>query len=400
MKVLQINSVCGIRSTGRICTDIADILHKHGDECKIAYGRYEVPEQYQKFSVKISSDFDVNCHAAMSRIFDNAGFCNKRSTEKFIGWVKEYNPDIIHLHNIHGYYINIEILFKYLAEANKPVIWTLHDCWAFTGHCAYFSASGCDKWKTGCEHCQLKKEYPTSVMFDKSKTNWMKKNKLFTSVKNMSIITPSEWLASLVKQSYLGKYSVDVINNGIDLDIFKPTKSDFRKKNNLEGKKIILGVASIWDARKGLDDFIKLSKIIDDSYRIVLVGLAEDQIKMLSDNMIGITKTNSTKELAEIYTAADVFVNFTYEDNYPTVNLEAQACGTPVITYNTGGSIESVPNENIIEQGDIESFVKMTSYKCFDKEIIADKFDKIKKFNEYIEKYKELEGNTHDKIIL
>ena len=387
MKVLQINSVCGIRSTGRICTDIADILQQQGHDCKIAYGRCEVPEKYQKYAVKIGSDFDVNCHAIMSRIFDNAGFKSKKVTEKFIKWIKKYDPDIIHLHNIHGYYINIEILFRYLAEADKPVIWTLHDCWAFTGHCSYFSASGCEKWKTGCEHCQLKKEYPTSNVCDRSRINWAKKSELFTSVKNMNIITPSEWLADLVKKSYLGKYPVSVINNGIDLDIFKPTKSDFRKKNCLQDKKIILGVASIWDARKGFDDFIKLSKVIDDSYRIVLVGLAEDQIKMLSDNMLGITKTNSTKELAEIYTAADVFVNFTYEDNYPTVNLEAQACGTPVITYNTGGSVESVPDENIIEQGDIKAFLNMASYKFFDNQSIIEKFDKKNKFKEYLDLY-------------
>ncbi len=394
MKVLQINSVCGIRSTGRICTDIADILEQNGHECKIAYGRYGVPEKYKKNAVKIGSDFDIYYHVAKSRIFDNSGFESKKSTEKFIKWIKEYNPDIIHLHNIHGYYINIEILFKYLAEADKPVIWTLHDCWAFTGHCAYFSAACCDKWESGCGECQLKKEYPASNFFDRSSKNWLEKKRLFTSVKNMTLVTPSEWLAQIVRRSFLGQYSVKVINNGIDLDVFKPTESKFRDKYDLNDKKIILGVASIWDTRKGLDDFVKLSHIIDSSYRIVLVGISEAQMKTLSSNIIGITKTNNAKELAEIYTAADVFVNFTYEDNYPTVNLEAQACGTPVITYNTGGSIESVPNENIIDQGDIKSFLKMTSYKCYDKENIADKFDKTKKFNEYIEKYKELKENN------
>lgn len=357
MKVLQINSVCGIRSTGRICTDLAEVLEQNGHECKIAYGRETVPEKYQKYAVRIGSDFDVKLHALQSRIFDNAGFGSRRATEKFIEWVKEYDPDVIHLHNIHGYYINIEILFNYLAKVDKPIIWTLHDCWAYTGHCAYYSYVKCDKWKAGCYNCPQKKRYPSSLLLDASKKNWQKKKALFTSVKNMTLVTPSKWLANEVKQSFLSKYPVKVIPNGIDLNVFKPTPSNFREKNGLVGKKIILGVASIWDKRKGLDDFIKLSKILDDNYKIVLVGLSENQVNNLPKNILVISRTNNVLELAEIYTAADVFFNPTYEDNYPTVNLEAQACGTPVITYRTGGSVESVPEKNIVEQGD---FIKLT----------------------------------------
>lgn len=348
MKVLMINSVCGIRSTGRICTDLAEVLEQQGHECKIAYGRETVPEKYQKYAVRIGSDLGVKIHALQSRIFDNTGFGSKKDTERFIEWVKEYNPDVIHLHNLHGYYINIEVLFNYLADANKPVIWTLHDCWSFTGHCAYFSYVGCDKWRTGCNNCIQKKSYPASKFFDRSCKNWLEKKELFTKVKKMTLVTPSKWLAGLVKESYMGKYPVEVIPNGIDLNVFKPTPSDFREKNGLVGKKIILGVASVWDKRKGFDDFIELSKIIDDNTKIVLVGLSKTQLKNLPQNILGIERTNSTKELAEIYTAADVLFNPTYEDNYPTVNLEAQACGTPVVTYRTGGSVESVPEENIV----------------------------------------------------
>lgn len=349
MKVLMINSVCGIRSTGRICTDLAEVLEQQGHECKIAYGRETVPEKYQKYAVRIGSDFDVKIHALQSRIFDNTGFGSKKATERFIEWVKEYNPDVIHLHNIHGYYINIEVLFNYLAEADKPVVWTLHDCWTFTGHCAYFSYVGCDKWKNGCNHCVQKKSYPASNLLDRSCQNWLDKRELFTKVKKMTLVTPSKWLVGLVKESYMGKYPVEVIPNGIDLDAFKPTPSDFREKNGFVGKKIILGVASVWDKRKGFDDFIELSKIVDDNTRIVLVGLSKTQLKNLPQNILGIERTNSTKELAEIYTAADVLFNPTYEDNYPTVNLEAQACGTPVVTYRTGGSVESVPEENVVK---------------------------------------------------
>ena len=351
MRVLQINSVCGIRSTGRICTDLADVLLQDGHECKIAYGRESVPEKYRKIAVRIGNDLDAKMHALQSRIFDNAGFGSRLATEKFIEWVKEYNPDIIHLHNIHGYYINIEVLFKYLAESNKPVIWTLHDCWACTGHCAYFSYVKCDKWKTGCFNCPQKKRYPLSLLWDASKQNWQKKKALFTSVKNMTLVTPSKWLANEVKKSFLSNYPMNVIANGIDLDVFKPTPSDFKEKNGLVGKKIILGVASSWSECKGLKDFIELSKILDEKYKIVLVGLSGNQIKELPENVMAISRTNNVKELAEIYTAADIFFNPTYEDNFPTVNLEAQACGTPVITYRTGGSVESVPEKNVVEQG-------------------------------------------------
>ena len=351
MKVLQINSVCGIRSTGRICTDLADVLLQDGHECKIAYGRESVPEKYRKIAVRIGNDLDAKLHALQSRIFDNAGFGSRQATEKFIEWVKEYNPNIIHLHNIHGYYINIEVLFKYLAESNKPVVWTLHDCWAFTGHCAYYSYVKCDKWKMGCDDCLQKKRYPSSLWLDASKKNWQKKKALFTSVKNMTLVTPSKWLANEVKKSFLSNYPMKVIANGIDLDVFKPTPSDFKEKNGLVGKKIILGVASSWSECKGLKDFIELSKILDEKYKIVLVGLSGNQIKELPENVMAISRTNNVKELAEIYTAADIFFNPTYEDNFPTVNLEAQACGTPVITYRTGGSVESVPEKNVVEQG-------------------------------------------------
>ncbi len=391
MKVLQINSVCGIRSTGRICTDIADILTANGCDCKIAYGREAVPEQYQKYAVRIGNDFSVKLDATKTRLFDNAGFNSKTATKRFIKWAKEYDPDIIHLHNIHGYYINVKLLFDYLKSAGKPVVWTLHDCWSFTGHCAYFDFAGCDKWKNGCFDCPQIKEYPASVFIDNSKENYSRKSSIFCEVPNLTVVTPSIWLADLVKKSFLKDYAVKVIYNGIDLNVFKPTKSDFRDKYGLQNKKIILGVAAVWDRRKGLSDFIKLSKVLDDSYKIVLVGLSQEQITLLPENIIGINKTNSALELAEIYTAADIFVNPTYEDNYPTTNLEAQACGTPVITYNTGGSPESLSDGcgAVIEKGDINGLfncivknnLKTSNRVCFDKSL---------RCSEYIRIYEEL----------
>ena len=361
MKILMINSVCGIRSTGRICTDLADALTEQGHEVKIAYGRENVPEKYRKYAVRIGSDTDVKLHCLRARLLDDTGYGSRRATERFIGWVKEFDPDVIHLHNIHGYYINIELLFRYLASAKKRVIWTLHDCWTFTGHCPHFEYEKCSKWKTGCFDCPKdKREYPARLFFDNSRSNWKRKKKLFTAVKDMTIVTPSQWLADLVKQSYLKKYPVRVIHNGIDTSVFRPAKSRFREEHGLEDKKLLLGVASTWHDRKGLGDFIKLSHMLDDSYKIILVGLSKKQLETLPENILGITRTNSTKELAEIYTAADMFLNLTYEDNYPTVNLEAQACGTPVVTYRTGGSPESAERFGaVVEQGALDRIVNI-----------------------------------------
>ena len=363
MKVLMINSVCGIRSTGRICTDLAEVLVENGYEVKIAYGRETVPEKYQKYAVRIGTDIDNKIHAIQTRLFDTHGFGSKKATADFLKWADKYDPDILHLHNIHGYYINFEMLFDWIkSRPQMKVIWTLHDCWAFTGHCAYFTAVDCNKWKTQCKCCPQLKSYPTCNFNGNVETNFKRKKSAFTGVKNMSLVTPSKWLAGLVKESFLKDYPVEVINNGIDTSIFKPTPSDFRKRYHIEDKKVLLGVAAVWDERKGLNDFVKLSKMLDDDYKIVLVGLSEKQIKEVPDNIIKISRTNSAVELAEIYTAADVFLNLTYEDNYPTVNLEAQACGTPVITYDTGGSVESAcPNGIVIKKNNLDNLSKTIS---------------------------------------
>jgi len=353
MRVLQINSVCGIRSTGRICTDIAQVLEKAGHECKIAYGRENVPQKHQKYAVRIGNELGIRIDGLKTRLLDNAGFNSRTSTRIFIQWAKAYNPDVVHLHNIHGYYINIEQLFGFLKELDKPVIWTLHDCWAFTGHCSYFDIVGCEKWKTECSSCPLRKEYPASFGYDRSQKNYLEKKHLFTGIKDMTIVTPSQWLASLVKQSFLGEYPVKVIHNGIDTKTFTKKTSLFREEYGLQ-KRIVLGVSAVWDERKGLDDLVKLSDMLGNEYQIVIVGVSQKQKESLPDNIIGITRTNDAQQLAQIYTAADVFVNPTYQDNYPTVNLEAQACGTPVITYKSGGSPESVPNGQVVEKGDLE----------------------------------------------
>ena len=386
MRILMINVDCGTGSTGRICTDLADALEKQGHEVRIAYGRDTVP---QKNAIRIGKDFDVYSHVLQARLFDRMGFGSKRATEKFIEWVKEYDPDVIHLHNIHGYYINIEVLFSYLKTCGKKIIWTLHDCWAFTGHCAFFDYVECDKWKTGCEHCPQKTAYPARMGVDCSKRNYSIKKELFTGIQNLAIVTPSEWLAKLLKESFLSEYPINVIHNGIDTSTFLPTKSNIKEKHGIgEDKKVILGVASVWDRRKGLEDFLKLSKLLDEEYKIVLIGLNKKQIVKLPNNVLGIERTENIQELVAWYSAADVFVNPTYEDNYPTTNLEAIACGTPVITYDTGGSPESAGCFGAVAtKKDSDSIIKLLNTKFQHSKCNLSYLETVK---EYCELYHEI----------
>lgn len=399
MKVLQINTVCGRGSTGRIAVDIHKLLLEQGHESVIAYGRGE-PLNCDN-TIKIGNKIDFYNHALKTRLLDRHGFGSKKATGDFVDKIKYYNPDIIHLHNIHGYYLNIEILFNFLRKFNKPVVWTLHDCWAFTGHCSYFDYANCYKWEMHCQECPERKSYPKSIFIDNSYNNYEKKRKLFTSLDKLTLVTPSEWLARLVKRSFLKEYPVKVINNGIDLNVFKPVPGDFRERNNLTNKFIILGVANNWEKRKGFEYFIELSKLIETDEAIVMVGLSKNQLKQLPKNIIGITRTNNVKELAEIYTCADVFFNPTLEDNFPTANLESLACGTPVITFNTGGSIETVDNSTglIVEKGNLEEAIKMIrrvktegkdKYRDFCIKRASKYYNKDDRFQEYIKLYKSL----------
>lgn len=396
MRVLQINSVCGIGSTGRIATDIHSILNKHGHDSYIAYGR-GVSKNCNKV-IRIGTNYDNYAHVALTRVSDKHGFGSVRATRDFIRKMEEIDPDIIHLHNIHGYYINIQLLFDYLKKADKPVIWTLHDCWAFTGHCAYFDYAGCDKWKTQCGKCPEKKSYPASKLVDNSKENYSKKKTVFSGVKNMTIVTPSRWLAGLVKQSFLQEYSVEVINNGIDLEVFKPTTNDIRERYKLGNKFIILGVAGVWDRRKGLNYFKELSEKLGKDEAIVLVGLTEKQKEGLSDNVIAIPRTSNVKELVDFYSTADVFVNPTLEDNFPTTNLEALACSTPVITFETGGSTESIDCNTgvVVEQGSVSGLLHaikgikdnvVNNYTTQCRELALRSYNKEDRYNDYLELY-------------
>jgi glycosyltransferase involved in cell wall biosynthesis len=347
-KLLLINSVCGIRSTGRICVDIAREFEAKGWEVKIAYGREPyVPQECRKWAVRIGTKIEVYIHALLARLWGDHAFGVFRSTyatKRFIKWAEEWNPDAIWLHNLHGYYINAELLFGWIKSRNFEVVkWTLHDCWAFTGGCGYFTSVNCQKWHERCQKCPRDAAIVKRSIFGaQSETVFKRKRKAFAGVKGLKLVTPSKWLADLTRQSFLACYDVEVANNKIDKSIFCHRESDFRNINGLLNKYVILGVACPWSERKGLLDFIRLSALLPDGYCIVLVGVNEKQIRHLPINIVGIKRTESAIQLAEIYSAADIFFNPTKEENYPTVNLEAVACGCKVVTYDTGGAAETV----------------------------------------------------------
>jgi glycosyltransferase involved in cell wall biosynthesis len=399
MNVLQINSVCGTGSTGRIVAELHSILLSQNHTSAIAYGRATGKNNIQ--AIRIGGNFGNYIHVACTRLLDIHGFSSINATNKFLSKIKSLNPDLIHLHNIHGYYLHVGLLFDYLRQARKPVVWTLHDCWSFTGHCTHFDFSGCNKWIYGCYDCALTAEYPKSFFRDNSRCNYQRKKKFFSGIDNLTIVTPSTWLGGLVRNSFLQDYPVKVINNGIDLSVFKPAKGDFRKRYELKDKFVILGVASPWSERKGLHYLFDLTKHLRCDEIIVLVGVSKKQAKHLPPAVIGIAKTNNIQELVEIYSTADVFINPTLEDTFPTTNLEAMACGLPIITFNSGGSAECLNEECglVVERGNVEGLVEAIalvrkngkeSYSIKCQKRAHQHFDKDARFAEYIKLYESI----------
>lgn len=397
MTIVQINTF-SYKATGTIMMNIHRQLLTNGVNSYVIWGRGRTPENDHEIS--IADVLGIKIHGVYTRITDKTGFASKRATKKLLDKLDQIKPDIIHLHNLHGYYINVELLFNYIRKNQIKVVWTLHDCWTFTGHCAYFDIVGCQKWKTGCHKCEQLKTYPASKLLDASEWNWKRKKELFTGL-DITLVTPSYWLKKLVSQSFLSGYPVEVIHNGIDKNIFKPTESNFRKKNKLENKFVILGVASEWTERKGLNDFVRLEEMLSDTingeYKLVLVGLTKKQMTSLSSSIITLARTSNLQELIEIYSAADVFFNPTYEDNFPTTNLEALACGTPVATYRTGGSPECIDAHNgiVLKKGDIIRFEEIVLQKLIhkmgykvDTEAIAGRYTKDDMVSKYVDLYR------------
>ena len=404
MKIVQINTVCGSGSVGRITVDLYRETEKAGDTPFIVYGRNPAPKGLNTYYM--GSRMDFFHHVLVNFFQGKGGFASVGTTRRLIRWLETVQPDVIHLHNIHGFYLNVEILSKYLQKTGIPVVWTLHDCWPFTGHCAYFDHAGCEKWKEGCHDCDRHATaYPYALFKDNSRANYAAKKQAFTGW-NLTIVTPSHWLAGLVKRSFLKDYPVAVIPNGIDLEQFHPGKENLRKPiENKSNKPMILGVANRWEERKGLDVFLELAEKQGDRYKICLVGVDDRLVRKLSrrfptDVLLPIGRTGSVEELADIYRSADVFVNPTLEDNFPTTNLEALACGTPVVTYNTGGSPESLTpscgvvvdrnNRELLYRGIAEVVEKVRTNTGFTPEECrkrAMEFGREERFAEYISLY-------------
>lgn len=398
MKVLQINARVDRGSVARITKGIHQELIKEKYSGKIAYGRGTVSGLKKNDTIKIGTNFECERHALLSRITDKTGFYSKKGTIHFIKEIDYYKPDIIHMHGNYGYYINIKFLFEYLSNLRIPVIITLHSCWDFTGHCCYFDYVKCEKWKKSCHNCPQKKEYPKSYFLDSSSWNYKNKKRLLNSISNMTLVAPSYWMAQTVRESFLSSFPVKVIHNGIDLEKFKSKRNKYFKNKYLcEGKSVLLGVANNWEKRKGLDTFIRLSKELPAGFQIILVGLTKEQRKRLPNNIIGLTQTDSIDELVELYSNASVFLNPTLEDNFPTTNLEALACGTPVITYNTGGSSECLNKDcgKVIDRGDYQSLKQCIITHDYPNNRMAcikqsKKFNQEEKFKKYLDLYRSL----------
>jgi putative colanic acid biosynthesis glycosyltransferase len=396
MRLLQINTTVNTGSTGRIAEDIGKVMLGHGHESYIASGRFQ--KESLSELIKVGNHLDFYAHGVRSLLFDQQGQGSRAATSVLVETIGKVNPDLIGLHNLHGYYLNSEVLFKYLRRKATPIVWTLHDCWPFTGHCAHFDFVGCNKWQTHCEKCPLTSRYPKSLFIDNSRSNFDKKKELFTSLTNMTLVTPSQWLKRQVEKSFLGDYKVHVINNGIDLDVFKVLKDD---GSNRAEKKVILGVASTWDRIKGLKDFIVLRSLLPASYDIVLIGLNKKQIESLPEGITGIERTESQEALVKWYNRADVFVNPTYVDNFPTTNLEALACGTPVVTYDAGGSPEAIDSNTglVVAKGKIdllkEAIEELTAkdkkyYRAVCRSRAEALFNKHDRFEDYLALYEQL----------
>ena len=395
--LIQINTTLNSSSTGRIAEQISILAEKHGWNCYIAHGNLFVNKSQIK-NIQIGTKFGNYIHAALGEFAGMHGFGSYLATYYFIRKLKKIKPDIVHLHNLHGYYINIELLFKYLSKVNIPVVWTLHDCWSFTGHCTHFDYHGCSKWKTQCYECPLLMAQYKSRFIDRSKTNYIIKKKLYNNLNNLTIVPVSNWLGTLVRQSILKTHAVNVIQNGIDLDIFSPKEANIRSRLNIQhNKKIILGVVS--SGFKGKQEFIELSK--DERFQVIIVGVQKQWIKDLPDNIICIFRTNNQSELAEYYSAADVYVNPTYNDTFPTTNIESLACGTPVVTYRTGGSPEILSPETglVVDRGDYKSLIEAILTCCGNGKAFYhdacvkrahDLFNKDERFMDYIQLYESL----------
>ena len=405
-KLLQINPVVRVStSTGRIMQEIGELAMRNGWESYVAYskGRDGI-RTCASHTIPVGNKWDTWMHGLETRLLDRHGLASVSVTYDFIKHLKEISPDIVHIHNIHGYFLNYPVLFEYLSKSGIPVVWTVHDCWLYTGHCYYYSYIQCNKWESGCGDCPQKRKFPASWWLDRSARNYQDKQEAFTSMPygKLTIVPVSDWIRGEMSRSFLKGYPFRVIHNGIDTEVFTVYGAEeVKRKYGWQGKHVLLGVASIWSEEKGLPDFIKLAQQLRDDEMIVLVGVTEELKSQLPQNVYGIRRTENIRELAQLYSAADVFVNPTWQDNYPTVNMEAIACGTPVVTYRTGGSVESITEDTgfIVEQGDVKGLLdSVRVIEQYGKHYYVDRcrkyalanFRKEDRYADYLNLYEEL----------
>ncbi len=397
MRVLQINANYGFGSTGLIVKDISDMLTQEGYESFCAY---------QKSSERISSGYQIGkpidwkIHAVLCRIFGRQGYYSSLATKKLLLYIDSIKPDIVHLHNLHSNYINISILLHYLAENDIATVITMHDCWYFTGKCFHYADCDCDGFTHGCGNCKKKSAPPRSYLFDWSAWSLKNKNELLHSIPRLKIVGCSEWICKEAKRSFLEDCNISCIYNGVNTEIFRPSKSNVRKKYGLkEDTLLVMGMANKWLLPSNIniiDAFHDLTGVT-----LMIVGCTESQMLLLQkygEKVVGIGFINDRETLAEIYSAADVFINLTHADTLPTVNMESICCGTPVITYDSCGSPELVSEGTgiIVKEGDKAGIIE--AIKCISKlnrELCRKKgledFDKTNCYKKYIEIYQQLE---------
>lgn len=398
-KLLQINPVIKENtSTGKIMRTLGELAQAAGWESYVAYSRARdgVPPHSSRL-VPVGNKADLLLHWVATRLFDAHGLASRLATRRFVARLRELNPDVIHIHNIHGYFLNYKMLSRALAQMGKPVVWTVHDCWLYTGHCYHYASAGCERWKTGCHHCPQKKAFPASWLLDRSRRNWEDKKKAFCSIPGLTLVTVSRWMKGEIARSFLGGVRCEVIHNGINLDTFRPSPS---AETALAYGTYYLAVASIWLPEKGLQDLEKLSSVLDADERLVVVGKRPSGHRF-PRNVVCLERTADAAALAALYTEAVALVNPTWQDNYPTVNMEAIACGTPVVSYRTGGSPESITPQTgrVVEQGDVEGLAEAlhairkqgkTHYTEACRSYALAHFRAQDRFNDYIQLYESL----------
>ena len=402
MRVAQIN-VTSELSTGKIALAICETLQQSGHAALLCYSRGGIPQGVPGY--RIGSRADTLVHAGLARFLDCAGFLSRGATKKLVRQLKLYKPDLVHLHNLHGYYLNLPILMEYLQNAGVPVVWTLHDCWPFTGHCAHYSMARCERFISGCHHCPNQKQYPASVLLDRSRQNWRKKREILTALPDLTLCAPSRWLAGEAQKSFLGGYPVRVLPSGIDLSVFRPageeavqTVIDRYRLARFGSKPILLSAASAWRAAKGINDLIDLQALLQDEAVIVIAGLTAKQMEILPPEIIGLPLIHGADTLRALYTAADLYLSLSYEESQGLTLVEALACGTQVLCYNQTALPEIVtPETGVVAPA---GNVRAVAAACREL-LLAPKapeacqarafaFDRDRQFAEYVRLYEEL----------